>query len=186
LADPASPYDRLIGPGGDFAGRGDGPAEAAAWLAAAPWPHFQMPAYHLARPDGQGGVTIVNIGVGPSNAKNITDHLAVLRPPVARHRRRHGERHAGRPGLFGVSAKTWKMGWVVSLLCISDKPLHGEIKLPGHRHCRARPAARRPRRAAFTQAAQLRRAAFPLEMRYKARPELWDVAMPMPSMHGPI
>ncbi len=26
------------------------------------------------------GVTIVNIGVGPSNAKNITDHLAVLRP----------------------------------------------------------------------------------------------------------
>jgi AMP nucleosidase len=25
-------------------------------------------------------VTIVNIGVGPSNAKNITDHLAVLRP----------------------------------------------------------------------------------------------------------
>ena len=30
--------------------------------------------------DGQGGVTIVNIGVGPSNAKNITDHLAVLRP----------------------------------------------------------------------------------------------------------
>ena len=39
-----------------------------------------MPAYHLARADGQGGVTIVNIGVGPSNAKNITDHLAVLRP----------------------------------------------------------------------------------------------------------
>ena len=29
---------------------------------------------------GEGGVTIVNIGVGPSNAKNITDHLAVLRP----------------------------------------------------------------------------------------------------------
>jgi AMP nucleosidase len=26
------------------------------------------------------GVTLVNIGVGPSNAKNITDHLAVLRP----------------------------------------------------------------------------------------------------------
>jgi AMP nucleosidase len=25
-------------------------------------------------------VTIVNIGVGPSNAKNITDHLAVMRP----------------------------------------------------------------------------------------------------------
>ena len=25
-------------------------------------------------------MTLVNIGVGPSNAKNITDHLAVLRP----------------------------------------------------------------------------------------------------------
>jgi AMP nucleosidase len=44
------------------------------------WHRFQMPAYHLSRNDGQGGVTLVNIGVGPSNAKNITDHLAVLRP----------------------------------------------------------------------------------------------------------
>ena len=39
----------------------------------------QMPAYHLVRPDGLG-VTLVNIGVGPSNAKTITDHIAVLRP----------------------------------------------------------------------------------------------------------
>ncbi len=39
----------------------------------------QMPAYHLVRPDNNG-VTIVNIGVGPSNAKTITDHVAVLRP----------------------------------------------------------------------------------------------------------
>jgi AMP nucleosidase len=39
----------------------------------------QMPAYHLKRADGQG-ITIVNIGVGPSNAKTITDHIAVLRP----------------------------------------------------------------------------------------------------------
>jgi len=40
-----------------------------------------MPAYHLTRRDGCGeGVTLVNIGVGPSNAKTITDHLAVLRP----------------------------------------------------------------------------------------------------------
>ncbi|MBI1954350.1 MAG: AMP nucleosidase [Proteobacteria bacterium] len=39
----------------------------------------QMPAYHLKREDGQG-ITFINIGVGPSNAKNITDHLAVLRP----------------------------------------------------------------------------------------------------------
>jgi AMP nucleosidase len=45
----------------------------------APWRKFQMPAYHLIRPDG-GGISLVNIGVGPSNAKTITDHLAVLRP----------------------------------------------------------------------------------------------------------
>ena len=39
----------------------------------------QMPAYHLKRADG-GGITLVNIGVGPSNAKTATDHIAVLRP----------------------------------------------------------------------------------------------------------
>jgi AMP nucleosidase len=39
----------------------------------------QMPTYHLKRPDGQG-ITLVNIGVGPSNAKTATDHIAVLRP----------------------------------------------------------------------------------------------------------
>lgn len=39
----------------------------------------QMPGYHLKRADGSG-ITMVNIGVGPSNAKNITDHISVLRP----------------------------------------------------------------------------------------------------------
>lgn len=39
----------------------------------------QMPAYHLKR-DDYSGITMVNIGVGPSNAKTITDHIAVLRP----------------------------------------------------------------------------------------------------------
>jgi AMP nucleosidase len=39
----------------------------------------QMPAYHLKRADG-AGITLINIGVGPSNAKTITDHVAVLRP----------------------------------------------------------------------------------------------------------
>lgn len=43
------------------------------------WHKFQMPAYHVTTKDRQG-VTLVNIGVGPSNAKNMTDHLAVLRP----------------------------------------------------------------------------------------------------------
>ena len=39
----------------------------------------QMPAYHLKKP-GHAGITMINIGVGPSNAKTITDHVAVLRP----------------------------------------------------------------------------------------------------------
>jgi AMP nucleosidase len=39
----------------------------------------QMPTYHLKRKNGEG-ITFINIGVGPSNAKTITDHLAVLRP----------------------------------------------------------------------------------------------------------
>ncbi len=39
----------------------------------------QMPTYHLKKP-GHGGITMINIGVGPSNAKTITDHVAVLRP----------------------------------------------------------------------------------------------------------
>ena len=43
------------------------------------WRRHQMPAYHLVG-EGRGGITLVNIGVGPSNAKTICDHLAVLRP----------------------------------------------------------------------------------------------------------
>jgi AMP nucleosidase len=41
----------------------------------------QMPARHYMLP-GNKGVSIVNIGVGPSNAKTLTDHLAVLRPDM--------------------------------------------------------------------------------------------------------
>jgi len=80
LADPASPYDSLVLPGGELLTRATPADEAEALIAAAPWHRFQMPAYHLTRSDRRGGVTIVNIGVGPSNAKTITDHLAVLRP----------------------------------------------------------------------------------------------------------
>jgi AMP nucleosidase len=43
------------------------------------WRKHQMPAYHLTA-KGNLGITLVNIGVGPSNAKTICDHLAVLRP----------------------------------------------------------------------------------------------------------
>jgi AMP nucleosidase len=39
----------------------------------------QMPAFHLVEP-GYRGITLINIGIGPSNARTITDHVAVLRP----------------------------------------------------------------------------------------------------------
>jgi AMP nucleosidase len=81
LARAGGPFDRLVLPGGGVVRRGDDPAQAERMVQDAPWDRFQMPAYHLQRADGQGeGVSIVNIGVGPSNAKTITDHLAVLRP----------------------------------------------------------------------------------------------------------
>jgi AMP nucleosidase len=74
------PYEALHLPGGGIITKGMSDAEATAVIEHTPWHRFQMPAYHLARNDGKGGVTLVNIGVGPSNAKTMTDHLAVLRP----------------------------------------------------------------------------------------------------------
>ena len=47
LADPASPYDQLLAPGGIVARRGDDPTQAADRIGAAPWFQYQMPAYHL-------------------------------------------------------------------------------------------------------------------------------------------
>ncbi len=79
LAREGSPYDSLVLPGGRVLTRAASLSEAEIAAATAPWHKHQMPAYHLTRPRGDG-VTIVNIGVGPSNAKTITDHLAVLRP----------------------------------------------------------------------------------------------------------
>jgi AMP nucleosidase len=39
----------------------------------------QMPAFHLVA-EGDSGITMINIGAGPSNARTMTDHVAVLRP----------------------------------------------------------------------------------------------------------
>jgi AMP nucleosidase len=75
-----SPFAALDLPGGGRIVRGMTESEAAAVIAGSQWHRYQMPGYHLSRSDGQDGVTLINIGVGPSNAKNITDHLAVLRP----------------------------------------------------------------------------------------------------------
>jgi len=55
--------------------------DAEAQIAAGQWRRHQMPAYHLMA-EGGTGITLVNIGVGPANAKTICDHIAVLRPEV--------------------------------------------------------------------------------------------------------
>ncbi|MTH95027.1 AMP nucleosidase [Roseibium sp. RKSG952] len=75
LADPDSGYEAFVEPGNLVTLAGD--TEPSSGAAPAKLP--QMPAYHLKR-KGHGGITMVNIGVGPSNAKTITDHIAVLRP----------------------------------------------------------------------------------------------------------
>jgi AMP nucleosidase len=70
-------YTGLTGAGGlEIRDRTD---NARAQLSDTAWRKHQMPAYHLMR-DDRCGITLVNIGVGPSNAKTICDHLAVLRP----------------------------------------------------------------------------------------------------------
>jgi AMP nucleosidase len=79
LKKPDSPYDSLTCAGGVIVTKDTPNPEAAVNDSA--WRKHQMPAYHLTRKDGQG-VTLVNIGVGPSNAKTICDHLAVMRPHV--------------------------------------------------------------------------------------------------------
>jgi AMP nucleosidase len=74
LADPASGYTAFVGPGNAATTR---EGVTGTPLAKAP----QMPTHHLIR-ENHSGITMVNIGVGPSNAKTITDHIAVLRPHV--------------------------------------------------------------------------------------------------------
>lgn len=72
LADPKSGYDAFVSTGNTRITEADAQIDQPLKLP-------QMPSYHLTRPDGNG-ITLVNIGVGPSNAKTATDHIAVLRP----------------------------------------------------------------------------------------------------------
>ncbi len=72
LADKDSGYVSFVGPGDCEIFSGTETIERPAKLP-------QMPSYHLTRADGSG-ISLVNIGVGPSNAKTATDHIAVLRP----------------------------------------------------------------------------------------------------------
>jgi len=72
-----SRFTSVSGAGGVMIRAGDDVEAALADTSA--WRRHQMPAYHLMA-DDRTGITLVNIGVGPSNAKTICDHLAVLRP----------------------------------------------------------------------------------------------------------
>ena len=71
----AGGYIEFVEPGNVVTERGEQQPGAGATAPRLP----QMPAYHLKKPD-YAGITMVNIGVGPANAKTITDHIAVLRP----------------------------------------------------------------------------------------------------------
>ena len=79
MVDAAGAYTAFVEPGNVVTRRAGLPAEPGDADGVPPPRLPQMPAYHLVRPDGSG-VTMVNIGVGPANAKTITDHIAVLRP----------------------------------------------------------------------------------------------------------
>ncbi|MFN3349961.1 AMP nucleosidase [Pseudorhodoplanes sp.] len=70
-----SGYDAFVEPGNTVTRIGGPSGQPVAPLARMP----QMPAYHLVAPKSRG-ITMINIGTGPSNARNITDHVAVLRP----------------------------------------------------------------------------------------------------------
>ena len=145
----------------------------------------QMPSYHLKKSDGNG-ITLVNIGVGPSNAKTATDHKVLdedlpswvpvpalaevqiaLEQAVADITQLKGYdlKQIMRTGTVAtVDNRNWELreqtgpvhrlsqsraialdmesatvaanGYRFrvpygTLLCVSDKPLHGELKLPG-------------------------------------------------------
>ncbi len=79
MQDAGGDYAAFVEPGNVVTRRAGEAALPGDALGKAPPRLPQMPAYHLVRPDGNG-ITMVNIGVGPANAKNITDHIAVLRP----------------------------------------------------------------------------------------------------------
>jgi AMP nucleosidase len=79
MANAGSEYIAFVEPGNVVTRRIGLPAEAGDELGMPPPRLPQMPGYHLLRAD-RSGITMVNIGVGPANAKNITDHIAVLRP----------------------------------------------------------------------------------------------------------
>lgn len=78
---PRGEYTQFVEPGDVVTYAKGVPPDADASPGTVPVRLPQMPAYHLKCADDDG-ITMINIGIGPSNAKNITDHVAVLRPHV--------------------------------------------------------------------------------------------------------
>ncbi|MGQ5522727.1 AMP nucleosidase [Chitinimonas sp. PSY-7] len=79
MADPNSEYIAFVEPGNVITRRIGLAIEPGDELGKAPPRLPQMPAYHLMRAD-RSGISMINIGIGPANAKTMTDHIAVLRP----------------------------------------------------------------------------------------------------------
>ena len=81
LQTPGTPYETLSCAGGVVITRDTPNPEAS--ISDTAWKKHQMPAYHLTAP-GHKGVTLVNIGVGPSNAKTIyvRDSFACISRPM--------------------------------------------------------------------------------------------------------
>lgn len=75
MASGDSEYEAFVEPGNLITRLGSTEPESGVSPPRAP----QMPAFHLIGKKSRG-ITLINIGVGPSNAKTITDHVAVLRP----------------------------------------------------------------------------------------------------------
>jgi AMP nucleosidase len=77
MADGDPVADAFVEPGNVIAAKAG--FEALGPTHAPPERPPQMPAFHLVQ-RASSGITMINIGTGPSNARNITDHVAVLRP----------------------------------------------------------------------------------------------------------
>jgi AMP nucleosidase len=76
MKDASSGYVAFVEPGNMITRRVGLSTQPGDEFGAEPLRLPQMPGYHLLRDDGCG-ITMINIGVGPANAKNITDHVAV-------------------------------------------------------------------------------------------------------------
>ena len=121
MANPDSEYMAFVEPGNVVTRRAGSAASAGDELGKVPPRLPQMPGYHLVRAD-RSGITMVNIGVGPANAKTITDHIAVLRP--------HAWIMLGAIALACVTASSWAtmcwpMATCVKIMCWMKNCLFG-------------------------------------------------------------